>query len=760
VDALDSPSPLLRRWLCLCIGKLVEGSEDGVNAALALSAHEKLYQLLHDRSVHVRAAAVISLAAFLQPVDPYGDDQDAVRLNTNVDVAQQLLMSRSDASPLVRCELVHALVRVVLHHRECLRLLNPAALSAFIQAEEAKYNLVAALEINRSLPGTLEQRTPGESPRLSFCPDLLLTQSDFCGEGGAASGDQETLHLHLQVVRSIVLLANDPVPSVCKVAYQLLKGVKELTRDREDEVRATPPSASAFFGSDTPGGGGGSGSLGGLRLGRSPHRKKHSVLSGDCEDGEESQSKDTEKEATPPSVPTSSASMKRAPLLKLPAGLCTESDDEDTDATKCKTSLLDGRPTSDFFQRNAYYFVTPLLRCTATQDISGRHQLGTQWKMSRNERAIVDALVDGRWKDVEHKRIDDNACGVLSESETGVRTMIFHPFNPILISSDNFDSVFVWNLDDLRAVNTFRATASESSLPSKAFACPTTPARETRPVITSMALINPHHYSLLLAATNAGCVHVFRDYVNQGRTKTVSGFRVVQSDYLWKQWRCLVDWNQTSGLLSVSSQCNVVTVWDLFLERCALDLRLPQDVTVSALMSDKASGDVLLLGCTDGTLELHDLRVPEPSVPQQLVKEHGSQIIRVHTQASHEFQIVTGASGGDVKLWDMRNLTASLHTIDAGCRKSMTALAVHDYSPIFACGTQSLRINVNNFAGDVITTITHHTSGWMHHSSWTGSRMSVRCLAFHPFRPWLAAGDTDSLISLYRLEDDRKRTAP
>lgn len=145
----------------------------------------------------------------------------------------------------------------------------------------------------------------------------------------------------------------------------------------------------------------------------------------------------------------------------------------------------------------------PVLR----QDISGRHQLGTQWKMSRNERAIVDALVDGRsvrprsgshptppgwgghpgaravnsgclhllfsryrgvrnqfegpeehsfgaqlpmwnsettllgrrggppspqqspsplplllvrWKDVEHKRIDDNACGVLSESETGV----------------------------------------------------------------------------------------------------------------------------------------------------------------------------------------------------------------------------------------------------------------------------------------------------------------------------------------------------
>jgi len=40
--------------------------------------------------------------------------------------------------------------------------------------------------------------------------------------------DQETLHLHLQVVRSIVLLANDPVPSVCKVAYQLLKGVKEV----------------------------------------------------------------------------------------------------------------------------------------------------------------------------------------------------------------------------------------------------------------------------------------------------------------------------------------------------------------------------------------------------------------------------------------------------------------------------------------------------------------------------------------------------
>jgi len=55
-----------------------------------------LWKLLLLHLWQVRAAAVISLAAFLQPVDPYGDDQDAVRLNTNVDVAQQLLMVRPE----------------------------------------------------------------------------------------------------------------------------------------------------------------------------------------------------------------------------------------------------------------------------------------------------------------------------------------------------------------------------------------------------------------------------------------------------------------------------------------------------------------------------------------------------------------------------------------------------------------------------------------------------------------------------------------
>ena len=34
----------------------------------------------------------------------------------------------------------------------------------------------------------------------------------------------------------------------------------------------------------------------------------------------------------------------------------------------------------------------------------------------------------------------------------------------------------------------------------------------------------------------------------------------------------------------VSSQCNVVTVWDLFLERCALDLRMPLEVNVSSMV--------------------------------------------------------------------------------------------------------------------------------------------------------------------------------
>lgn len=40
----------------------------------------------------VRAAAVISLASFLQVADPFGDDSELQKLNTNVDIVQQLLM--------------------------------------------------------------------------------------------------------------------------------------------------------------------------------------------------------------------------------------------------------------------------------------------------------------------------------------------------------------------------------------------------------------------------------------------------------------------------------------------------------------------------------------------------------------------------------------------------------------------------------------------------------------------------------------------
>lgn len=66
-----------------------------------------------------------------------------------------------------------------------------------------------------------------------------------------------------------------------------------------------------------------------------------------------------------------------------------------------------------------------------------------------------------------------------------------------------------------------------------------------------------HQLSVSYSFTDAGCVHIFRDYVTQGRTSTVSGFRVVQSDCLWKKWHCIVDWNQISGLLVCVCVCGI-----------------------------------------------------------------------------------------------------------------------------------------------------------------------------------------------------------
>lgn len=73
----------------------------------------------------------------------------------------------------------------------------------------------------------------------------------------------------------------------------------------------------------------------------------------------------------------------------------------------------------------------------------------------------------------------------------------------------------------------------------------------------------------------------------------------------------------------------------------------------------------------------------------------------------------------------------------------MTALAVHNCAPIMASGSHNQFIKVVTLAGDTLNVIRYH-------DGFLGQRIGpISCLAFHPSRTMLAAGATDSIVSIY-----------
>jgi regulator-associated protein of mTOR len=81
----------------------------------------------------------------------------------------------------------------------------------------------------------------------------------------------------------------------------------------------------------------------------------------------------------------------------------------------------------------------------------------------------------------------------------------------------------------------------------------------------------------------------------------------------------------------------------------------------------------------------------------------------------------------------------------------MTALTVHRHAPVMASGSAKQYIKVFSMVGEQLSMVRYH-------NSFLGQRIGpVSCLQFHPYQVLLAAGATDSIVSIYAGESQRSR---
>lgn len=108
-------------------------------------------------------------------------------------------------------------------------------------------------------------------------------------------------------------------------------------------------------------------------------------------------------------------------------------------------------------------------------------------------------------------------------------------------------------------------------------------------------------------------------------------------------------------------------------------------------------------------------------------------------------QMVSASPAGDLKFLDMRKSSAPYHEVEA-LKGQLTSLAVHRHAPVIATGSGKKLIKTFSTEGERLGMVKWGIG-------YVGRRIGpVSALHFHPYKVLLAAGATDSVVSIYAGE--------
>jgi len=209
-------------------------------------------------------------------------------------------------------------------------------------------------------------------------------------------------------------------------------------------------------------------------------------------------------------------------------------------------------------------------------------------------------------------------------------------------------------------------------------------------------------------------------------------------------------WQKERDLLIVSGNSEVIKIWDVTKEIHFQDIPTDSFYCLTSLAVDNNDSNMVVAGYANGELKLYDIRTSNKAASDaNLAFEHKSWIVSSHFPKFMDKQMFSASNSGEVKHWDLRKLGSSVKTIVAHDKPAVSSFSVHNYAPIFAIGTQDQRIRIMNFNGDEVSLIRYH-------DGFLGQRIGpISDLSFHKYKLRLAAGATDSIVSIYTGETSK-----
>ncbi|KAL2653954.1 hypothetical protein R1flu_022082 [Riccia fluitans] len=785
----SSPEPLLLQWLCLCLGKLWDGAPEG-QAAYRDSARAILTPLLQEPQPEVRASALYALGTLVRvhsdvgipgentPVD---DEEDEEGLTAEREIARILLRVPYDGSPLVRAELAISLARLAYGHNRLFRAAAAAYLkppsssmmsptfaasrnSSYGSTQQLAFAGSSMMDQSAGLKVGLEGTTPprplrpvmssGSLPSSgnlhgSGSPSELAysEESRSLGNGPASNGVSRTWRprteesgIYVQCVAAVYALARDPSPRVASLGRQILRsvGVDFMVKPvrtnsgpghvRNASVPALPPTPfpsglvrSTSWVAST------SGNL--TSTFRTPPPSPPSrpnfltspmgirrVSSMEQFTSTTSSPRDIGRLplrisgeigiATTSPVPRSVSATGLAEGSGAPTGLASVS----MEATV---------PTSALYSWSCGHFSRPLLEPVQEDEDE------VLARRDERERVALDGMSKCQHSSVS--KVSDQIASWDTDSEMGTKAVLLHPFMPLVCIADEKETIRIWNYEEGLIVNTF----DNHNAPDKG--------------VSRLCLLNELDDSLLLVASSDGSVRVWENYTEKDNQRLATAWQTIQGHKPGSRgMSAVVDWQQLTGLLYASGEISSIMVWDLERELLAYSIPSQSDSCTSAMSASQVHGGRLATGCGDGFVRIYDIRTRGMLV--SAVKAHSNRVVGIDFQPGKEnYKIVSASQGGDIKFLDIRNNSDPYLSIDAH-KGHLTSFAVHRHAPVLASGSAKQFIKVFSTSGEQLSMVRYH-------NSFLGQRIGpVSCLHFHPYSVLLAAGATDSIVSIYAGE--------
>ncbi|KAG0246063.1 raptor N-terminal caspase like domain-containing protein [Mortierella sp. GBAus27b] len=709
---------LLRQWACLCIGQLWKNYNDAKSVGLQAGAHERLTQVLTDPIPEVRAAAMWSLGTFISNLD---QNEQVIQLQNNLAVSA--LVATTDASPIVRKELVIFLSSLVYDHLEVF-VLVASELLATEQLSENKGEKSKLAEDRQDKMGpqavysviwkALLCLSVDSNKGVAVAASMLVDYVNFrLLSGPIAQSLTPALQRHAQRSQSMSSMSSSsPHAAPSAVAQSSSSGMVANTIKRSASIlknyissgtleapRSGPGASSGYLGPKS----GSGGSMDSPQLNGGANGTNRSARS---------------STARPRSV-HGDAGFVRAqasgyPQAAAPSGPVAVNGSKGSSHPEERPQL-----ESVFYDWCCEYFLEPQMKGVEGDEPGSVNYNERIWRRVRNEKIIYEC--HPLREQAGSSKWDTNVQSMNNES--AAMHLVMHSYEPHMVVADDKRYISVWNWKEGHRLNRF-SNSNPRGTP-----------------ITSVKFINEDDIAMLLVASGEGVVRLYRKYDDPEQTDIVTSWRVL-TDMLpsSKSTGTITDWQQGRGSLLVGGDTKLIRVWDAARELCISDIPTRSGSPVTSITSDQVSGNIFVVGFGDGAVRVYDRRQPQhQAMVMAWKKEHNSWVQNVRMQRGGFRELVSGSVDGTIKLWDVRQ-KGSLHTITA--RDPISALDLHHHAPVIASGSPTQYIKVWNVNGESLSTVRLYSGLW-------GQRQAkVTSLGFHPHEYVFGVGGDDGAISI------------